>query len=321
MKTPLPKYIFFILPLITFGACTSQDKMDNSHKLAPVSIDSIPLETTYYPNQKLLNHRQLNNWQNDPSKEVVLLDIRPDSLYQKGHLKNALQLWRSDIESQQFPYKGMMLEKEALEKLMSQLGATPNSSIVIYDNNGNADAARLWWILTTYGHPNTYLLNGGLRNAKPTNITTHTSSFKKNRFYFAQQEQTHLKATKEDVVEALADSNIVLLDCRTLKEFTGERIKKNAFRGGHIPQAIHLNYTKAIAYDNNYQFKTNEILLKEFKALSKNKKIIIYCQSGVRSAHSTFVLHKLLGFPKVANYDGSWIEWSYDKDLPIVSKL
>ena len=120
---------------------------------------------------------------------------------------------------------------------------------------------------------------------------------------------------------AISDSNIVLLDCRTTDEFTGKKIKKNAFRGGHIPSAIHLNYTHAIAYHQAYQFKPDQELTSVFQTIPKDKKIIVYCQSGVRSAHTTFVLHKLLGYPNVANYDGSWIEWSYDKALPVALGL
>lgn len=316
MNTSHLKYPLFILHLCIWGACTPSDE-STKNNFAHLTTDCIIHETPYTLNQNLLNYQELHNWQNDKYKEVILLDVRPDSLYQKGHLKNALQIWRPDIESNQFPYKGMMLEKEALEKVMSRLGASSNSAIVIYDDNGNVDAARLWWMLTTYGHPNTYLLNGGFQNAQAADITTATSPLKEKHFFFAQQEQTQLKANKTDVLKALKDSNTILLDCRTLEEFTGEHIKKNAFRAGHIPQAIHLNYTETIAYNKRYQFKTQTALLERFKALPKHKKIIIYCQSGVRSAHSTFVLHKLLGFPHVANYDGSWIEWSYDKSLPI----
>ncbi len=49
---------------------------------------------------------------------------------------------------------------------------------------------------------------------------------------------------------------------------------------------------------------------------SKHDLVITYCHSGVRSAHTTFVLTELLGYKNVKNYDGSWVEWSYFDDLP-----
>ncbi|MBL4650323.1 MAG: sulfurtransferase, partial [Aureispira sp.] len=222
-----------------------------------------------------------------------------------------------DIQSNLFPYKGMMLEKQALELVLGQLGATSKSIFVLYDNSGNVDAARLWWILTTYGHSNTYLLNGGLQNTPKGLISQEITSNKPAKFLFPKTERLNLKANKADVLAALTDSNTVLLDCCTLDEFTGKVIKKNAFRSGHIPTAVHINYTQSIAYHQAYQFRSDQELALIFRAIPKNKKIIVYCQSGVRSAHTTFVLHQLLGFPNVANYDGSWIEWSHDKTLPI----
>lgn len=266
--------------------------------------------------RQVINHQQLSTWQAD-SLPIVLIDTRPDSSFQKGHLEGAVSLWRPEIQSSLFPYKGMMLEKQALELVLGALGASSTSTFVLYDNSGNVDAARLWWILTTYGHSKTYLLDGGLRSAPKELVKQGSTLIKPAKFSFQNTPQPHLKANKEDVLAALTDSNTVLLDCRTLDEFTGKTIKKNAFRAGHIPTSVHLNYTNSIAYHEAYQFKSDEELSSILKTIPKNKKIIVYCQSGVRSAHTTFVLHKLLDYPNVANYDGSWIEWSYDKALAV----
>ena len=303
-------------------SCTSPTEKKTATELPiPITDSTTVVETTYSLNQNIINYQQLATWQKDTTTSVVIIDVRPDSLYQKGHIKGAVQLWRPDIESVHYPYKGMMLEKEDVEALMGTLGATADSKIVLYDDNGNVDAARLWWILTTYGHLNSYLLNGGIQNASKMFVSQASTSPIPQVFHFSSSEQPHLKATKQDLLHALTDTNTLILDCRTTEEFIGKIIKKNAFRAGHIPQAIHLNYTHTIAYENKYCFKSNKDLAKLFKHISKHKKIIVYCQSGVRSAHTTFVLYKLLGFPNVANYDGSWIEWSYDQTLPIAKEV
>jgi thiosulfate/3-mercaptopyruvate sulfurtransferase len=307
------KFLFLTFFLIFCISCTHQ-KEENSPPLLtllPNTPKKINLE-----DRKLISHQQLSTWQID-SPTVILIDTRPDSSFQKGHLKGAFSLWRPDIQSDLFPYKGMMLEKGALELILGKFGATSNSIFVLYDNNGNVDAARLWWILTTYGHSSTYLLNGGLQSAPKGLENQEITTAKSTKFLFSNKDCPNLKANKEDVLAALTDSNTILLDCRTLDEFTGKTIKKNAFRSGHIPTAIHLNYTHSIAYHQAYQFKSDQELALIFQAIPKDKKIIVYCQSGVRSAHTTFVLHKLLGFPNVSNYDGSWIEWSHDKTLAI----
>ena len=94
--------------------------------------------------------------------------------------------------------------------------------------------------------------------------------------------------------------------------------KGNAKRAGKIPRSILINYDNAIDFENDLVFKDTEKLASIYKNISPEKKIITYCQSGVRSAHTTFVLTELLNFKNVRNYDGSWLEWSSDTTLPIV---
>ena len=56
--------------------------------------------------------------------------------------------------------------------------------------------------------------------------------------------------------------------------------------------------------------------------VDRSRPQIFYCQSGVRTTQLIFVLY-LLGWDtaKLRNYDGSWLEWSYHPENPIVSDL
>ncbi|MBB1489802.1 sulfurtransferase, partial [Oceanospirillum sp. D5] len=102
-------------------------------------------------------------------------------------------------------------------------------------------------------------------------------------------------------------------------EFSGKRQKKGATKGGRLPNSIHIDWAEAINYGGDMRFKELKELENIYSKLNikKNDSIILYCHSGVRSAHTTFVLTQLLGYKNVKNYDGSWIEWSYFNDLPI----
>ena len=106
---------------------------------------------------------------------------------------------------------------------------------------------------------------------------------------------------------------------RTREEFTGEIQKKGASRKGRIPTSILSDWANSIEYSGDKTIKDPETIRKLLasKGITKDKNVIIYCHSGVRSAHTTFVLTQVLGFENVSNYDGSWIEWSFNESLPI----
>lgn len=124
----------------------------------------------------------------------------------------------------------------------------------------------------------------------------------------------------EEVQKAIGDDKTIIFDVRTLNEKTGLDLSAGAFRRGRIPDMVHINYTEL--FDDN-GVKTISALktLLESKGITKDKNIITYCQSGVRSAMAALVLTDVLGYQNVRNYDGSWIEWSYHKDLPIVNEM
>jgi thiosulfate/3-mercaptopyruvate sulfurtransferase len=312
--------IILTLMIITMSC---EDKIIPKETISIVPIvDSNNIDLSQYAAAThLVNPDQLDRWQKNKSLDIVLIDARKKEYYEKGHLKGAHQVWRPEIRSKSYPYKGIILEKDAFEKVMGRLGANSKSRIVVYDGTGNTDAARLWWMLALYGHENAYILNGGILNVEKGKITQDSTIASPKNFAFTGTERQELLASKTDVISALKDSNTVLLDCRTLDEHTGITIKKGAFRAGHIPEVLHIEHSESIAYERSCTFRNRKDLEERFKTVPKDKNIIIYCQSGVRSAHTTFVLRELLGYINVSNYDGSWIEWSYNKNLPIITEV
>lgn len=309
--------------LVSCNSEPTPEPQENTITVLKPIKDTVNIDLKQYANvQHLINPNQLQNWLKDTTIHVVILDARNEESFGKGHLKNAQLVQRADIASKAYPYKGMMLGKEAFAKLLSKLGATAKSKIVLYDDIGNVDAARLLWMLIIYGHEQAYLLNGGFTNIQDSSLITKdlNNNTKPSQFVFEGQERKDLLANKEDILKAIEDENIILVDCRTPEEFSGETLKKDAFRAGHIPTAINIEHSESIAYERAQTFRDYEDLKKRFEQIPKDKEIITYCQSGVRSAHSTFVLKELLGYERVANYDGSWVEWSYYKNLPITKQ-
>lgn len=254
---------------------------------------------------------------------AVLIDVSRDADYAQGHLPDAHQLWRTDIESTDYPYGGMAASREHLLELMDSLGVAPGQQVVLYDGVGGCDAARLWWLLKLFGHPKVALLDGGARawtlggDALSVEVPSPGPS---SGFQFVGQPDASLLATVDDVQKA-AGEGAVLLDTRTEDEHTGRRMKSGAVRAGRIPQSLHYNWGNAVDLTGSGCLKAVSDLEWDLKTagIEFDAPIITYCHTGVRSAHTTFVLRELLGYELVSNYDGSWTEWSHFEELPIVA--
>ena len=121
-------------------------------------------------------------------------------------------------------------------------------------------------------------------------------------------------ATFEDILVSIGNHSIRLVDTRSDDEYMGRNVR--AARGGAIPGAVHLEWTNNL--DANGRYKPEAELREMYRQLgvTPDKEIIPYCQGGYRSAH-TYLALRLIGFPKIRNYLGSWKEWGDRLDLPI----
>ncbi|MFT5859697.1 MAG: thiosulfate/3-mercaptopyruvate sulfurtransferase [Flavobacteriaceae bacterium] len=258
---------------------------------------------------------------NIADSRVVILHVAGAEDYAAGHLPNAINVTRAFISDSTLEYGGVMATKDQMESLLGKLGVAPTNKIILYDDKGGCDATRLWWILSFYGHNDVVLLDGGLQAWKDKQlvISKDLPTVGSCEYAFPKDPNGSLYARLEDVQLLMKDSNSVLLDVRTFSEFTGEIQKKGAFRKGRIPGSILMDWVNLINYKGNGKLKPIAEIQSVLNSLgiTKEKDIIVYCHSGVRSSHTTFVLTELLGYKNVRNYDGSWIEWSFNDKLPI----
>lgn len=270
-------------------------------------------ETTY-----LISVNELKAIVNQPN--IKIIDFRKRENYENEHIIGALNIWRPDIEDASYPYTGIMASSTQIETLFGKLGIQTKDTIIIYDDNGLCEASRLWWILENYDFKNTKLLNGDISKWKSNKgqVSSEIPMVNKTVFKLTKNPKMHYYALKEEVIKAIENSTVII-DTRTADEFFGKKLKKGATKAGRIAKSIHIDWVEAINYNGDKGFKSIEDLENIYSKLNKNDSIILYCHSGVRSAHTTFVLTQLLGFKNVKNYDGSWAEWSYFKDLPFES--
>ncbi|MBL4905716.1 MAG: sulfurtransferase [Flavobacteriaceae bacterium] len=276
--------ISLLLILIVFTACEQEKKTPEP----TASIESDEPKSHY-----LIEANSLKKIAENP--DIKIIDFRKFAIYKKEHIKNSLHIWRTDIESASYPYKGMMASKKQLESLFSRLGIKTSDTLVIYDNNGLVDAARLWWVLQNYNFTNVKLLHGGFSAWKSDNgdVTNARTVIKKSMFKLTKNPSLKYNITKEEVLLAIKNK-VVLLDTRTTDEFTGKRHKKGAAKGGRIPTSTLIDWAEAIDYSGSKKIKKISNLNRIYGGLTTSKKdqIIVYCHSGVRSAHTTLYLLK-----------------------------
>ena len=228
---------------------------------------------------------------------IKIIDFRKKEIYENEHIVGALNIWRTDIEDTSYPYSGIMASKTQIESLFGQLGIATDDTIIVYNDNGLCEASRLWWILQNYDFKNIKLLHGGISKWKSKNgqVTTEIPKVNTAVFKLTKHPKMQYYVSKKQVSDAL-NSNVVILDTRTSEEFSGKRQKKGATKAGRIPNSIHIDWAETVNYNGNKHLKSLKELEIIYSKLNVKKKdsIIVYCHSGVRSAHTSLCAYTII---------------------------
>jgi len=253
---------------------------------------------------------------------LVLVEVDEDTAaYDKGHIKGAVKLdWKTDLQD---PVRRDFVDRAGFERLLSERGVSNEDTVILYGGNNNWFAAYAYWYFKLYGHHNVKLLDGGRKKWEldSREMVTEVPS-RPATSYRAQEQDRSIRAFRDDVVAAIGNLNLV--DVRSPDEFAGRLLapahlpQEQAQRGGHVPTAKNVPWSKAAEEDGT--FKSDDALRALYgneAGLDFSRDTIAYCRIGERSAHTWFVLHELLGQPNVKNYDGSWTEYGSLVGVPI----
>jgi thiosulfate/3-mercaptopyruvate sulfurtransferase len=252
---------------------------------------------------------------------VVLVEVDEDTAaYDKGHIRNAVKIdWKKDLQD---PVRRDFVDKDGFAALLSARGISNDDTVVLYGGNNNWFAAYAYWYFRVYGHQNVKLLDGGRKKweLESRELVTEVPQ-RAATSYTAADPDASIRAFRDEVVAAIGRDN--LIDVRSPDEFAGRLLapahlpQEQAQRGGHIPTARNVPWSKAAEEDGT--FKSDDALRTLYgdAGVDFAKDTIAYCRIGERSAHTWFVMHELLGQPNVKNYDGSWTEYGSLVGVPI----
>jgi len=245
---------------------------------------------------------------------LCIIDTRPAEDFAQGHIPGATHFdlfGLSLVDTTDAPLKAFMF---MIHHVLELRGVSEVKEVVFYGANSDMRAARGVWFLEYYGHPNVKMLDGGFHAWQEASGSVTRDAAAPKAATFKLAERRDVLATVDDVLQSLNKKDIAILDTRSEGEHLGTLVR--AARGGAIPGSIHIEWTDNLDADG--KFKSNEQLkaMYEKAGITSEKEVVSYCQGGYRAAHSYIAL-RLLGFPKVRNYIGSWKEWGDRPDLPL----
>lgn len=270
-------------------------------------LTSFALESNHAPIPAIIPISWLKVHMGDP--HVVIVDLRDQKSYQKSHIEHAVNI---PALKNLFDEKFFMPKLDYLKELFSDAGIDNESLVVAYDDGDFIWAARFYWILEVLGHNNVGILKVGYGNWKKGELPISSLAYHPARKEFVPRVDNSKVQTKLSTLMGIGQKTII--DGRKRPAYQGK--ESSAKRFGHIPTAQ--NY----ACTQNYQVTKNGNKIRDFselkklyKDLPKDKEIILYCDGGAEAALNYIVLKKL-GY-KASVYDGSWLEWGNDSNVPV----
>lgn len=279
--------------------------------------EKMKMSNRTYPNEQLLKDA---NWLHEHinDENLVILDARVSG-YDEGHIPRSISLPPSDLVDFKNEIAGFILNEEEFTTLIQSVGINQNSIVLVYDDGHILNAARIFYALEYYGlKDQVRILHGGYPAWLQEGYAVTTEVHDVEQGNFKAKANKNLVSTQQDIEQNLYAENYAILDVRSLDEYKGIDIRNNK-NGGHIPGAVRLEWSEAITKDKDrIRILGFEELKSKFlqNGITEHKTIVPYCQSNVRASNTYFIL-RLLGYPDIRSYEGSWSEWGNAKEIAI----
>ncbi len=286
------------------------------------TVDPVIAGKGYVHPEALVSTRWVAEHLDDPSIRIV--ESNEDiMLYDQGHIPGAIQIdWIGDLNDK---VRRDYLDRQSFSQLMSRNGIGNDTLVVFYGDKNNWWACYAFWVFQLFGHTQAKVMDGGRKKwiDEKAPLTREKPAIAPAQYHAPERADFRIRAFRDQVL-AHVMAKQPLVDVRSPKEYTGELLhmesypQEGALRGGHIPGAKNVPWSQAANEDGTFKSAAElRAIYEKREGLGPDDNVITYCRIGERSSHTWFVLHYLLGYPNVRNYDGSWTEWGNLVGAPI----
>jgi thiosulfate/3-mercaptopyruvate sulfurtransferase len=243
------------------------------------------------------------DWLREHLDDVVLLDasiVRTDAgfssgqdLYEAAHLPGArfadLFGGFSDPDAA-LPFT--IPPVVTLRAAAQAAGVRDGAHVVVYDRNGGAWAARIWWLLRVHGFDRVSVLDGGLEAWSGPLVSGLEKAIENGDLTL--HEPGPVTAGIDEVADAPAGTVVCAL-------------RRESYDAG----SVSLPYPELLRADG-----TLDLPLVRSRAAGLPEDAIAYCGGGINAAGLILAL-TAAGLPAPRLYDGSLGEWRADPARPI----
>ncbi|MRG72921.1 hypothetical protein GH722_14225 [Alphaproteobacteria bacterium HT1-32] len=246
---------------------------------------------------------------------LKIIDTRPAEQFAKGRIPGARHFDLYFVNTDDTDPAPLASFTRMWANLLGWRGVQETDTIVFYGGFTDMCAARGFWFTEYLGHSDVHVLDGGITAWADAGLPLETESDPPKPVKFVCRPVMETVATYSSILSAIDDPECVIVDNRSHDEFTGA--DRRALHGGAIPTAKHRDWEDL--YDSESGcMKDADQLREAFETLEAlpDKEITLYCNTGYRSAHAYLAL-RLLNYPRIRNYVGSWQEWGNRSGLPI----
>jgi thiosulfate/3-mercaptopyruvate sulfurtransferase len=234
-------------------------------------------------------------------ENVVLVDMQEAENYALGHIEGSVNIVRNDVVVNT-PYPTMIAPAKQIAEVLGSAGIDNDTLVIIYDDSGNINAARLWWTMLVYGHQNVKVVSGGFSALQKAGLALSTDApAVQAKTYEPGEADESLIATLDEVVAQVENPQpgVILLDTRAYDEYSA----------GTIPGAVLVNYEENNFSDGTFRPVQHILIHYKEKGITADNEIIVFCAVSVRGAQTFLALYNA-GYRNLKLYDGAWAEYS-----------